>query len=158
MAFASRVMDQFVTDFMQVAYRPDLGQVAGRWLRSVTEDELRAGYDALRHAALAHGCGYWLIDSRRRTNRSLNGPEWVLTEFLPRVQRELVKPLCVCFLVLPNYLQAVEAETDPAASPRAPAPGSPVQFARFTDEGAANAWLVQWQGASGWPGPAAGVP
>ncbi len=132
--------DQFSTAFLHVAYRPDLGQLAGRWLRSVTEDELHIGYAALRQAALHHGCGYWLIDSRRRTNRSLNGPEWVTTYFLPQVQRELGMPLNVCFLVLPDYLGSLPPSLHAAA------PGSPVQFARFLDEGAANAWLAARQG------------
>lgn len=131
--------DQFSTDFLQVAYRPDLGQLTGRWLRSVSEPELHVGYEALRQVALQHQCGCWLIDSRRRTNRSFNGPEWVTTEFLPQVQRELGLPLSVCFLVLPDYLQHLPA------SAQAVAPGSPVQFARFLDEGAANAWLATRQ-------------
>ena len=130
--------DQFSTDFLQVAYRPDLGQLTGRWLRSVSEAELHQGYAALRRAAGHHGCGYWLIDSRRRTTRSLNGPEWVTTQFLPEVQRELGTPLCVCFLVLPSYLSNLSAESH--AQPK-----SPVQFARFVDEGAANAWLAARQ-------------
>jgi hypothetical protein len=131
--------DQFSTDFLQVAYRPDLGQLTGRWLRSVTEPELHEGYEALRRAAQHHQCGYWLIDSRRRTNRSFNGPEWVTTEFLPKVQRELGTPLCVCFLVLPDYLHSLPASANQVE------PGSSVQFARFVDEGAANAWLLAQQ-------------
>ncbi|MGI4867889.1 MAG: hypothetical protein ACRYFZ_28490 [Janthinobacterium lividum] len=128
--------DQFSTDFLQVAYRPDLGQLTGRWLRSVSEAELHQGYAALRQAALHHACGYWLIDSRRRTNRSLNGPEWVTTQFLPAVQRELGTTLCVCFLVLPGYLGSLPPSAHEAA------PSSAVQFARFVDEGAANTWLA----------------
>lgn len=127
---------QLSTDFLQIAYRPDLGHLTGRWLRSVAEAELHAGYAALREAALHHRCGHWLIDSRRRTNRSLNGPEWVTTQFLPQVQQALGQPLRVCFLVLPGYLATLP---DVA---HANAPGSPVQFARFVDEGAANAWLA----------------
>ncbi len=127
----------FSTDFLQVAYRPDLGHLTGRWLRSVSEAELHAGYGALRQAALHHGCGHWLIDSRRRTSRSFNGPEWVTTQFLPQVQQALGQPLLVCFLVLPGYLATLrDAGQDMA-------PDSPVQFARFVDEGAANAWLAK---------------
>lgn len=128
--------DQFSTDFLQVTYRPDLGQLTGRWLRSVSETELNQGYAALRQAALHHACGHWLIDARRRISRSLNGPEWVTTQFLPQVQRELATPLCVCFLVLPDYF----AGLPPSAF--AVAPDNPVQYARFIDEGAANAWLA----------------
>lgn len=131
--------DPFSTAALHIAYRADLDQLTGRWLRSVTEDELPAGYEALRLAARHYRCGYWLIDSRRRTNRSLNGPEWVTTRFLPQVQRELEIPLCTCFLVLPSYLSS----RPPAL--QAAAPGSPVQFARFLEEGAANAWLAARQ-------------
>ena len=131
--------DPFSTDFLQVAYRPDLHQLTGRWLRSVTEHELHQGYEALRQAAQHYQCSYWLIDSRRRTNRSLNGPEWVTTQFLPHVQRELGTPLYVCFLVLPDYLSSLPASAHEVA------PGSLVQFARFQDEGAANAWLATQQ-------------
>ena len=131
--------DQFSTDFLQVAYRSDLGQLTGRWLRSVTEPELHEGYEALRRAALHYRCGYWLIDSRRRTNRSFNGPEWVTTQFLPRVQCELGTPLCVCFLVLPDYLRSLPASAQQIV------PGSLVKFARFLDEGATSAWLTEQQ-------------
>ncbi|WP_157886923.1 hypothetical protein [Hymenobacter sp. PAMC 26628] len=55
---------------------------------------------------------------------------------MPGVQRALGAPLHVCFLVLPAYLQGL-----PAAM-AGPGPGSLVQFARFVDEGAANAWLA----------------
>jgi hypothetical protein len=49
----------------------------------------------------------------------------------------------VCFLVLPDYLGSLPA------SAQAVAAGSSVQFARFVDEGAANAWLAAQQaGAS----------
>jgi hypothetical protein len=131
--------DHFSTVFLHVAYRTDLSQLTGRWLRSVTEDELHLGYAALRQAALYYHCGYWLIDSRRRTNRSLNGPEWVTTCFLPEVQRELGIPLSVCFLVLPDYLHSLPQNLHTSA------PDSLVHFARFLDEGAANAWLAMQQ-------------
>ncbi|WP_223649398.1 hypothetical protein [Hymenobacter psoromatis] len=131
--------DPYSTTFLQITYRADLGQLAGRWLHSVTEAELHQGYDLLRRAALYYECGCWLIDSRRRTNRSLNGPTWVTEHFLPQVQRELGGPLGVCFLVLPEYLRSL--------CPRAAAavPDAEVRFARFLDEGAANAWLTAWQ-------------
>ena len=125
----------FSTDFFDIGYRPDLGQLTGRWLRSVSEAELHDGYTALRRAAQHYHCGRWLIDARRRTSRSLNGPEWVTSRFLPETQLALGQPLRVCFLVLPGYLASLPATASEVL------PGSPVQFARFVDEGAANAWL-----------------
>jgi hypothetical protein len=126
--------DPFSTDYLYISYRSDLGQLTGRWLRSVSDDELHDGYTSLRRAALHYGCSRWLIDARRRTNRRLNGPEWVTTRFLPEAQQALGQPLRVCFLVLPDYLASLPTATNAST-------GSPLQFARFVDEGAANAWL-----------------
>jgi hypothetical protein len=131
--------DHFSTLSLHVAYRSDLSQLTGRWLRSVTEDELHLGYAALRRAALHYQCGYWLIDSRRRTSRSLNGPEWVTSCFLPKVQQDLGMPLSVCFLVLPDYLHALPPALHVSTA------SSLVRFARFLDEGAANVWLLNQQ-------------
>ena len=130
-------LDDFSTPTLLVAYRADLRQLTGRWLGSVTEAELHQDYAALRRVALHHACGSWLIDSRRRTNRSLNGPEWVTTQFLPQVQQALGCPLRVYFLVLPNYLATLPPE------PPTPAPAEEaVRYARFVDEGGANVWLA----------------
>jgi hypothetical protein len=125
-------------EFLEVAYRPDTGLLVGRWLRSISEEELQEGYATLRGAALHHGCQRWLVDARRRVDRRRNGPEWVITRFLPEVQQELGTPLAVAFLVLPNHLQELEAATGAVlASP----PNAPFRFARFIEEGAANTWL-----------------
>jgi hypothetical protein len=129
--------DPFSTTHLQISYRSDLGQLTGRWLSSVSEAELHDGYAAMRHAAEHYHCGRWLIDARRRISRSFNGPEWVATQLLPEAQQALGQPLRVCFLVLPDYLASL-----PSAAPR-PSDGSLVQFARFVDEGAANAWLAE---------------
>ncbi|QKG56537.1 hypothetical protein GKZ68_07775 [Hymenobacter sp. BRD128] len=127
--------DLFSSTFLEVTYRPDLGLLMGRWLRSVTETELRLGYNALHRAALHHGCGHWLIDSRRRVCRCPNSAEWVTTQYLPQVQQALGEPLRVGVLVLPDYLASLpQAYSNCSAT-------SPVQFARFVDEGAANVWL-----------------
>lgn len=125
--------DQFSTVCLHIAYRPDLDQLVGRWLRSVSEAELHEGYAALRRAALHHRCGRWLVDARRRVTRTTNGPEWITTRFLPEMQQALGQPLRVCFLVLPDYLARLPADSIPSG---------PVQFARFVDEGAASAWLA----------------
>ena len=126
-------------DFLHLAHRPDADLLIGRWLRSVSEPELRAGYAALREAALAHRCRRWLVDARRRVDRSRNAPEWVVTGFLPQVQHELDAALRVAFLVLPQHLRELHTG---AAAPLASPAGAPFQFARFIDEGAANAWLA----------------
>lgn len=127
------------TTFLQVAYRPDSGLLVGRWLCSITEEQLREGYETMRVAARQHHCHYWLMDARRRTDRRLNGPEWVVTTFLPQLQQELGGALCVAFLVLPNHLREVEA--DPNRTAPTTAGNGLFQFARFIDEGSATAWL-----------------
>lgn len=131
----------FSIDSLAITFRPDLDQLTARWLQAVSQEELMAGYEALRQAALFYGCRYWLIDARRRTSNSHSGPEWVTTQFLPRLQQELGGHLCVAFLTLPHYL------TELPTSRAAPPPSAPVQFARFLDEGAANAWLATQQAA-----------
>lgn len=131
------------TDFLQVAYRSDSGLLIGRWLCPVTEPELHEGYEAMRLAARQHRCQHWLIDARRRTDRRLNGPEWVVTRFLPQVQQEMNQPLCVAFLVLPDHLREVEADANRSA--KSTDLSTPFQYARFLDEGAANAWLDGFQ-------------
>ena len=129
------------TSFLQVVYRPDSCLLIGRWLCSITEEQLREGYETMRLAAQEHDCRHWLMDARRRTDRSRNGPEWVITSFLPRVQQEMGGKLYVAFLVLPNHL--VEIEADPSVPAKPLSASDPLQFARFIDEGAANAWLDQ---------------
>ncbi|MBD2723841.1 hypothetical protein [Hymenobacter armeniacus] len=129
------------TAFLHVAYRPDSCLLIGRWLCSINDAQLREGYETMRRAAQEHQCHHWLMDARRRTDRRLNGPEWVVTTFLPQVQREMGAPLYVAFLVLPNHLREVEA--DPHMAEKNPSPNASFQYARFIDEGAANAWLDQ---------------
>ena len=119
-------------DFLEITHRPDTGFLIGRWLRSVDDAELQAGYEALYAAARHLRCGTWLVDARRRTDRRLNRREWIVTEFLPEVHRHLGLPLRVAFLVLPAHWHEAGA-------------GGQVgdfHFGRFPDEGAANAWLA----------------
>jgi len=129
------------TAFLQIVYRPDSCLLIGRWLNSITDEQLREGYETMRLAAREHDCRHWLMDARRRTDRRLNGPEWVVTKFLPQVQQQMGGKLYVAFLVLPNHL--LEIEADASVPEQLPGAAAPFQYARFIDEGAANAWLDQ---------------
>ena len=129
------------TAFLHVAYRTDSCLLIGRWLCSISEEQLHEGYENLRRAAFSHRCSHWLVDARRRVDRRHNGSEWVVTNFLPRVQAELGQRLCVAFLVLPNHLREMEAEN--SIPLRSVNPHSPFQYVRFIDEGAANSWLEE---------------
>ena len=126
---------------LHVTYRPDSCLLIGRWLCSITEAQLREGYETMRLAALEYRCSHWLVDARRRVDRRLNGPEWVVTTFLPKVQRELSSHLYVAFLVLPNHLRELEADAGQPLT--TPSTTSSFRYARFIDEGAANAWLEE---------------
>jgi hypothetical protein len=127
------------TAFLHVAYRLDSCLLIGRWLCSITDAQLHEGYETMRLAALEHNCSHWLMDARRRVDRSRNGPEWVVTTFLPQVQRDMGGRLCVAFLVLPNHLREVEEEGSLFLN--SPNTTDQLQYARFIDEGAANAWV-----------------
>ena len=127
------------TSFLQVSFRPDTCLLIGRWLCSVGEEQLHEGYETMRLASLAHECSHWLMDARRRVDRRRNGPEWVVTTFLPQVQRDLSRRLCVAFLVLPNHLTEIAA--DPDRAEKSAHANDLFQYARFIDEGTANAWL-----------------
>jgi hypothetical protein len=129
-------LDLFSTTCLEIAYRPDLGLLMGRWRCSVAEADLQAGYEAMHRAALHYGCGHWLIDSRRCVCRCWRSAQWVTSHYLPQVQQALGMPLRVCFLVLPDYQASL-----PQAYTNCPAAGL-LQFMRFVDEGAANAWLA----------------
>jgi hypothetical protein len=133
--------------FLQLSYRNDTGLLTGRWLRSVTDEELQQGYESLRIAARYHDCRYWLIDARRRISRNLNGPEWVLTEFMPQLQQECGGHWHLAFLVLPDYLRTLQAE--PGSPAATSLPEAAIHYARFVNEGEANAWLLGCQRVGG---------
>ncbi|NML64332.1 hypothetical protein HHL22_03850 [Hymenobacter sp. RP-2-7] len=132
-------LDTYSPAFLDLAYRPDLHQLTGRWQYSTTDAEMHQGYDALRRAALHYNCGNWLIDSRRCLNRCLSRLVWVTDRCLPQVQRELGTPLRIGFLVLPDYLNGLPA------SASVPVPDAAVRMTLFIDEGAAGSWLAQQQ-------------
>lgn len=131
--------DTYSTPFLQVAYRPDLHQLTGRWQYSITDAELHQGYDALRRAALHYRCGSWLVDSRRCLNRCLRRLAWVTNHYLPMVQRELNAPLQVGCLVLPDYLSSLPAAAGAAV------PDAAIRLALFLNEGEASHWLTTQQ-------------
>ena len=107
--------------------------LVGRWARTVSEDELYAGYRAMQTAALPAPCSRWLIDSRRRPTASRSPHhDWVIGEFLPAVQQALGTPLRVAFVVLPDYHRSALPEGHVGN----------FHYARFIDEGAAYAWLT----------------
>ena len=55
---------------LHVTYRPDSCLLAGRWLCSITEAQLREGYETMRLAALEHRCSHWRMPAAASTAAS----------------------------------------------------------------------------------------
>jgi hypothetical protein len=140
-----------VASFLQIAYRPELQVLVGRWLRQTTPDEMHEGYQALLAEATAHQCGQWLIDARRRDNANQAGTQWMMETFFPQVQRQMHYKVFVAYLFAPTHLKELEA--DPTVPALTYFQGRPYQVERFTEELAAMQWLTHCQQQSG---PAAG--
>lgn len=122
-----------VAGFLEFHYRPELGTLAGRWLRPVSPEELQQGYVAL---AAAHTTRYWLLDLRGRGPASEDDTHWVLTEFVPGLAGQRGRRVYLAFLVGPGQLSADEQQL-----------GSPMVLDElahvrlFADEAPAQAWL-----------------
>jgi hypothetical protein len=125
------------TDFLRLAYRPDVHQLVARWRRPVSGAELRRGYRALLAAAEAAACPYWVVDVRSRDALDAAATRWLTATFLPLLPTRLAVPVYLAYLVSPRHLAALGAPAPPAAG---------AQVAFFAEEGALNHWLVQRQG------------
>ncbi|TGD77847.1 hypothetical protein [Hymenobacter wooponensis] len=132
-------MSSIPPDYLTISYRPDLDVLVGRWMRQVTLDEMRQGYELLLEEAAQHHCRQWLIDVRRRFNTDREGAQWMVTEFLPRLQPRLGGYTHLAYLLAPIIMRDAEAD---AAFPTANAlAGKPFMGERFTDEREAIEWL-----------------
>lgn len=127
------------TDFLRLAYRPDVHQLVARWRRPVSAAELQCGYQALLAAAEAAACPYWVVDVRGRDALDAAATRWLTDAFLPRLPARLAGPVYLAYLASPRHLAALGAAGVPAA-------GARVAF--FAEEGALNHWLVQRQGGA----------
>ncbi|WP_140464375.1 hypothetical protein [Hymenobacter nivis] len=128
------------TDFLHLAYRPDVHQLVARWRRPVSGAELRRGYRALLAAAEAAACPYWVVDVRGRGSAlDAVATRWLTADFLPLLPARLAGPVYLGYLASPRHLAALGAPAPPAAAAR---------VAFFAEEGALNQWLVQQQGGA----------
>jgi hypothetical protein len=128
-------------EYLSITYRPDLAILVGRWMRQVTLEEMRHGYEVLLEEATQHRCRQWLIDVRRRFNTDREGAYWMVTEFLPRLQPLLGGYTHLAYLLAPVILR--DAEADAAFPTTDVLAGKPFMGERFTDERAAIEWLQQ---------------
>ena len=124
---------------LQLAYRPDLNVLVGRWGYQPTPHELSAMYQQVQELAVAHGCRFWLQDIRRRTLNDPDTTRWLLQHFFPGMARRLGGRLYVAYLVGPTLHEAIISQ--PGFVSAESYDGQPFAVSFFGDEGAAMQWL-----------------
>ena len=124
---------------LELAYRPDLDVLVGRWGYQPAPHELPAVYQEVRELAVAHRCRFWLQDIRRRTLNDPDTTRWLLRNFFPEVARHLGGRLYVAYLVGPVLHGAIVQQ--PGYVPADSHDNKPFAMSFFGDEGAAMRWL-----------------
>ena len=124
-------------------YRPDLDVLAVRWPSHATNATTPADYEAVLHLPEVRCTHRWLFDVRRRPHTSAAAAQWVVHQWLPRAAALLPQPLRLAYLVAPNRVQELAADT-PLGAVVQPAtlPGHTYLLRIFTDEGEAVRWLL----------------
>lgn len=130
-------------DTYSLTYRPDLDILYLRWLVPDTLAESQASYRDALALALAHGCGNWLLDSRRCGPLDLFETAWLTREFFPAaVARLNPRPLRMAvFSSLQRWEQMQSDETVAPVVQAAIAVTQPYEAAIFIVEAEAVAWL-----------------
>ena len=114
-----------------------------RWLAPDTLAEAQASYEAALKTALAHGCGNWLLDSRRCGPIDLPQTTWLVQHFFPAAVAQL-NPRPLRLAVFSSLQRWEQMRTDAAVAPAvqaAIAPTQPYDTAIFMTEAEAVAWL-----------------
>ena len=132
-----------LTGYWGYLYRPDMGTMVCRWLGEVTPAEMRTSYKHLFAEAQGVGSRVWLLDIRRRNNDDPETAQWLLDEFLPMLTIHFGGPIFLAYLLSPAHLGRVDDAVNPMHVAQL---HRSVHVGLFTDEGAANAWLVQQAG------------
>ena len=90
------------------------------------------------------GSRLWLLGIRWRNNEDPETAQWLMDEFMPTLAVHAGDPTFLAYLLSPAHLGRVD---DDAVNPMHVAQlHRSVHVGLFTDEGAANAWLVQQAG------------
>ena len=124
-------------------YRPDLDIVVLRWLKPDTQAEAQASYEAALAMALMHGCGNWLLDSRRSGPLDLFQTAWLTGTFFPAAVEQL-SPRPLRLAVFSSLQRWEQMRTDTTIAPvvqAAIAATQPYQSAIFMVEADAVEWL-----------------
>lgn len=137
-------MPLFDSNYLTITYTPELQQLTARWLRSVMPFELHRGYNTLLDLAAERSCRYWLVDIRRRSSVDALDVYWMLEDFYPRLHPRLGRTTYIAFLMAPNQLAGVLADSAIPAL-EVPKEGRPYVLQRFTEEKPAQEWLHHHQ-------------
>jgi hypothetical protein len=124
---------------LQLAYRPDLHVLVGRWGYQPEPHDLALVYQQVEELALKYECRFWLQDIRRRTLNDPDTTRWLLKEFFPSMARRLSGRLYVAYLVGPALHEAIVSQ--PGYVSAESYDGQPFAVSFFGDEGAAMQWL-----------------
>ena len=130
-------------DTYTLTYRPDLDIVFLRWLQPDTLAEAQASYRDALALALVHGCGNWLLDSRRCGPLDLFETAWLTREFFPAAVAQL-NPRPLRLAVFSSLQRWEQMRTDAAVAPAvqaAIAATQPYEAAIFMVETDAVGWL-----------------
>ena len=124
---------------LQLAFRPDLNVLVGRWGYQPQPYELSAVYQQVQELAVKHGCRFWLQDIRRRTLNDPDTTRWLLQNFFPNMAHRLGGRLYVAYLVGPTLHEAIVNQPGYVSAEYYDGQSFVVSF--FGDEGAAMQWL-----------------
>lgn len=128
---------------LDLALRPDLNILVGRWGYQPEPSALAAAYEHLTTAAQDNDCRFWLQDIRRRTLNDPATTQWLLTEYFPGMAQRLGGRLYVAYLVGPALHHHILAE--PGFQPATAYADRPFTIDFFGDEGLATQWLAAQQ-------------
>ena len=142
------MMPDLTPPLLQLAHRPDLDVLVGRWGYQPEPHELPALYQQVEATALQERSRYWLQDIRRRTLNDPRTTDWLLNSFFPDMARRLGGRLFVAYLVGPTLHQSIVSQPDFVSAEAYDSKPFVVSF--FGDEGTAMQWLQAQQ--SGRPG------
>ena len=124
---------------LQMAYRPDLNILVGRWGYQPDPHELPPVYKQVQELAVEHQCRFWLQDIRRRTLNDPATTRWLLHDFFPGMAHRLGGRLYVAYLVGPALHESIVSQPDYVSAEYYD--GQPFAISFFGDEGAAMQWL-----------------
>ncbi len=124
---------------LQLAYRPDLNILVGRWAYQPAPPELPPVYQQMEEVATQENCRFWLQDIRRRTLNDPATTRWLLQDFFPNMARRLGGRLYVAYLVGPVLHEAIVRQ--PGYVSAESYDGQPFAISFFGDEGEAMRWL-----------------